>query len=96
MLFCLNELAELSLDETSCTKVRPIRRKRVKFCDSAGFPVPMSNPLMIKLSSTVCNSLIEHIASKNKDNACRAISLDSDDVYYRFGGAILCEILHMN
>ena len=47
--------------------------------------MPISNPLMIKLSSTVYNSLIEHIhpvASKNKDDACTAISLDGDDVYY--------------
>ena len=50
---------------------------------------------MIKLSSTIYNSSIEHIASKNKDNACTAISLDGDDVYYRFGGATLCEMLHV-
>ena len=67
----------------------------MEFCNSAGFPVPISNPLMIKLSSTVYNSLIEHIASKNKDDVCSAISLDGDDVYYRFGGATLCEMLHV-
>ena len=91
-----HELAELSLDETSCTKVCPIRSKWLEFCKSAGFPVPISNPLMIKLSSTVYNSLIEHVTSKSKeDDTSTAISLDGDDVYYRFGGAALCEMLHV-
>ena len=90
------ELAELSLDKTSCTKVSSIRSKWLEFCKSAGFPVPISNPLMIKLSSTVYNSLIEHVASKNKEgDTSTAMSLDGDDVYYRFGGAALCEMLHL-
>ena len=51
---------------------------------------------MIKLSSTVYNSLIEHVASKNKeDDTSTAISLGGDDVYYRFGGAALCEMLQV-
>ena len=58
--------------------------------------MPISNPLMIKLSSTVYNSLIEHVASKNKEgDTSTAMSLDGDDVYYRFGGAALCEMLHL-
>ena len=51
---------------------------------------------MIKLSSTVYNSLIEHVASKKKEgDTSTALSLDGDDVYYRFGGAALCEMLHV-
>ena len=58
--------------------------------------MPISNPLMIKLSSIVYNSLIEHVASKNKEgDTSTAMSLDGDDVYYRFGGAALCEMLHL-
>ena len=57
--------------------------------------MPISNPLIVKLSSFAYNLLIEHIASKNKNHACSAISLDSDDVYYKFGGTTLCEMLHV-
>ena len=49
--------------------------------------MPISNPAMITLSSTVYNTLIEHTASKNKVNdPSTAMSHDGDDVYYRFGG----------
>ena len=87
------ELAELSLNKTSCTKVSSVRRKWLELCKSAGFPVLISNPLMIKLSSTIYK-LIEHVASKKKEGDT-AMSLDGDDIYYRFGGAALCEMLHV-
>ena len=58
--------------------------------------MPISNPLMVTLSSTVYNTLIEHVASKNKENdASTTMSFDGDDVYYRFGGAALCDMLHL-
>ena len=73
-----------------------IRSKWLEFGKSAEFPVPISNLLITKLSSTVYNLLFEHVASKKRDvDTFTAMSLDGNVAYYRFGGAALCEMLHV-
>ena len=93
------ELTELRLNKTCCTNVSTIRSKWLEFCKSVEFPVPISNPVMITVYSTIYNTLSEHVAScRNKDSdasTCTSMSLDGDDVYYRFGGATLCDMLHL-
>ena len=88
------ELTEIGFNQQSHS-VDNVRNKWLEFCKSAEFPVPVSNPVMITLSSTVYNTLTEHLASKTEENDIPIVmSLDGDDVYYRFGGAALCDMLH--
>ena len=57
--------------------------------------MPISNPLMIKLSSTVYNLLIEHATSKKEEgNTSTAMSFDGDNVYQIWRGRTLYEMLH--
>ena len=87
------ELTEISFNQ-QFHSVDNVRNKWLEFCTSAEFPVPVSNPVMITLSFTVYNTLIEHLASKIEENDIPIVmSIDGDDVYYRFGGAALCDML---
>lgn len=53
---------------------------------------------MITISSAIYNFLLEHVAHFWTDTEVTASSLtlgDSDDVHYRFGGATICDMLHL-
>ena len=90
-------VTEIDLDQQLSKSVIVLRTKWLDFCKSSGFPVPVSNPVTITLSSTVYNTLITHINVKGEESETpiESTSLDGDDVYYRFGGAVLCEMLHL-
>ena len=90
-------VTEIDLDQQLSKSVKVLRTKWLDFCKSSGFPVPVSNPVTITLSSTVYNTLITRINVKGEESETpiESTSLDGDDVYYRFGGAALCEMLHL-
>jgi len=75
------------------------------FCDSKGVPVPESNPVMITLSAAVYEQLLEcakrfqrNLSSNGASvstSTCSPVVTDGDDVHLRFGGAAICEMLHL-
>ena len=90
-------ITEIDLDPQLSTSLEFVRTKWLDFCKYSGFPVPVSNPVMIILSSSIYNVLTAHISCKESEGggAPVVMSMDGDDVYYRFGGAALCEMLHL-
>ena len=46
-------VTEIDLDQQLSKSVKVLRTKWLDFCKSSGFPVPVSNPVTITLSSTV-------------------------------------------
>ena len=77
----LYSVMEIHLDQQLSKSVKVFRSKWLDFCKSSEFPVPVSNPVTITLSES--------------ETPIKSVSLDGDDVYYRFGGAALCEMLYL-
>ena len=62
-----------------------------------GVPVPHCNKLMIIVSSTVYDFLLDHVArfqQKFVQPETVTTETNKDGVYYRFGGATLCSMLY--
>ena len=64
-----------------------------------GTPVPESNPVMMTITATIYRVLLEPVVSfqesltaTNTVTTAREFT-DGDDVYYRFGGAAICDML---
>ena len=93
----LYSLTEIDLDKQLSKSLKALRTKWLDFCKSSGFPIPVSNPVMITLSSTIYNTLIAHINLKGEEDEIptEVNTVDGDDVYFRFGGAAICEMLHL-
>ena len=77
----------------------PVSVLRVKwyFAKENGIPVPHCNQVMITLSSAVYSFLLDHVTRFQRrlvEPESITIGADDDDVYYRFGGATLCSMLH--
>ena len=60
----------------------------------------MCKKVMVLLSSSAYKVLLDYVHTHSTSHDCEtqsAIQEDGDDVhvYYRFGGAALCEMLHL-
>ena len=93
-------LSEIGLEELPSASIQAARSKWLSFCETSNVPVPDSNPVIILVSSSIYEFLLEY--SKNFQNAVQAEDCsksttkpDTDDVYYRFGGAAICDMLHL-
>ena len=76
------------------------RRTWIKFCKDHTTTVSDSKPVMMAISSAVYNYLLgqvsiyqESLTDQTPNRELSAQSSDGDDVYYRFGGGALCEML---
>ena len=94
-------LTSINLDESVQHTVAALRMQWLDFCDINGLPVPDSNVVMMTISSAIYELLLEQTESfKNSlttdhDITQISIATDGDDVYFRFGGAALCDMLHL-
>ena len=74
----------------------------LQFCAANDTPVSESNPVMMTVSSTIYRVLLECVTSFQESlvtTDATAITNgyeDGDDVYYRFGGAAICEMLELH
>ena len=69
----------------------------VEVAKTNGKAVPHCNKIMIIVSSTVYNFLLDHVARYQQEFVqpeAVTVGTDEDGVYYRFGGATLCSMLH--
>ena len=93
-------LATIGFEELPQCPVGPLRQVWIDFCNSNNVPIPESNSIMISLSSVIYNFLLEHVATYQQGLTASSLSgiseQDSDDVYFRFGGAALCDMLHLH
>ena len=94
-------LTAVNLDESAQRSVAVLRKQWLDFCDVNGLLVPGSNIVMMTISSAVYELLLKQTESfKNSlTNSTTKLpssppSTDGDDVYFRFGGAALCDMLN--
>jgi len=103
--FLLSEehnIAVLNLKELPGCGVSDARDAWLHFCSANGAPVPESNPVMITITATIYTVLLEHVMSFQESLTATNIVTkaseytDGDDVYYRFGGAAICDVLKLH
>ena len=104
--FLLSEeynISVLNLEELPHCSVSDTRDAWLQFCAANDTPVPKSNPVMITISSIMYRVMLERVAryqeSLTTDHDATAIASDykdGDDVYYRFGGAVIWEMLKLH
>jgi len=102
--FLLNKsysLAEIQLGKTAESSVANFRTQWMDFCEKHGISESEVTKVMIPISSAIYELLLEraeHFQRSQKPTgsaAGRALdTADGDDVYFRFGGAALCDMLH--
>ena len=98
--FLLSEkhsLEDINYQELEEYPVTILRGKWLDFAKENGIPVPDCNQVMMTLSSAVYLFLLDHVARFQRrliepENV--VVATDYDDVYFRFGGATLCSMLH--
>ena len=95
-------LADINLKESDngYTSIVARRNLWIEFCKEHNTPVPESNPVMIMISSRAYFYLLDQVAlyqnelsAANEPTDELVSNGDSDDVYYRFGGATICTML---
>ena len=97
-----HSVSEIELEELPTAPINITRSSWLSFCETSGVPVPQSNPVIMLVSSAIYEFLLEYSMnfqdSSQKAGVCSS-SLstvpDTDDVYYRFGGAAICDMLHL-
>ena len=96
-------ISVLNLEELPHCSVSDTRDAWLQFCAANDTPVPKSNPVMITISSIMYRVMLERVAryqeSLTTDHDTTAIASDykdGDDVYYQFGGAVICEMLKLH
>ena len=93
----------INLEKSAELLVAAIRMQWLDFCDRSGIPVPESNPVMIIISSTVYDQLLQCAERFQRSLSGESASIsqpspvvtDGEDVHLRFGGAAICEMLHL-
>ena len=93
------KLADIDLKESDSgnSPLAAVRSVWLEFCKNHETPVPTSNPIMMTISSRVYFYLLDQVAmyqtelpmANDKSTEDPVSSDDSDDVYYRFGGAAI-------
>jgi len=100
------QLSAIKLEASSCYLINEARKTWLAFCEENGVPVPERNPVMMTITSAVYQFLLQYV--ENFQNGLHNIvedsssplptsqpAADGDDVYYRFGGAAICDMLHL-
>ena len=93
-------LSEIGLEDLPSAQMHAVRSKWLSFSKSSDVPVLDSNAVMILVSSSVNEFLLEYStkfqnAIHAKENCSKStIEPDTDDVY-RFGGAAIRSVLHL-
>ena len=101
MLFLSEEynIAAINLKEYD---VSDTRDAWLHFCSANEVPVPESNPVMMTITGTIYRVLLECVMSFQESlTATNTVTTareytDGDDVYYRFGGAAICDMLKLH
>lgn len=94
-------VSAIKLQELPNFPVDEVRKSWLDFCEASGLPVPESNSLMIMLSSVIYELLLDYAANFQSsleayEGPSSSVMPDGDDVYYRFGGAAISDMLHIH
>ena len=97
-----HNIAVLNLKELPGCDISSTRDAWLYFCSANGAAVPESNPVMMTITATIYRVLLDCVLnfqeSLTTPNGSVAVSeyTDGDDVYYRFGGAAICDMLKLH
>ena len=80
------------------------RMQWLDFCEANSVPVPESNAVIMIVSSAVYELMLERAGDIKNSLSDEAIAVpaavtdavEADDVYLQFGGAALCDMLHLH
>ena len=99
-------LSEINLGKSAEASMATVREEWLNFCEDYHIPIDDSKKVMIPISSAVYELLLEKSCDFQNDlkgsSSSRELmqqpanSVDGDDVYLRFGGAALCDMLHQH
>jgi len=96
-------LASIQLSKDAEASVAGLRSQWLDFYENNGISDPDSKKIMIPISSAVYELLLERAEDFQRNltpeicgssSASSSSCVDGDDVYFRFGGAALCDMLH--
>ena len=90
-------LSEINLEDPDAYKISEARSLWLSFCEENGTPVPESNPVMMTISSAIYHFLLDYVSNFQSTSVetVSPIVQEGDDVYYRFGGAAISDMLHL-
>lgn len=92
-------LSAIDLQEPASYQLSETRLAWLSFSEENGAPVPNSNSVMMTVSSVIYHYLLDHItrfqSNTLEQTSSKSTTMDGDDVYYRFGGAALSDMLHL-
>lgn len=85
--------------------ISPLHQSWLEYCKGVGVSKEAYNPMMVAIYSAVFDCLMEKVVQHQKGmqsddddvrSSCSQSSVDEKEgVYYRFGGAALCSMLHL-
>lgn len=97
-------LSKINLEKSAETSVATLRSLWLDFCEDNCIPHDDSKRVMIPISSLVYELLLDRsndfqkglnaTSTSSESTQLPTSSVDGDDVYLRFGGAALCDMLH--
>ena len=96
-------LSASNLDKSAESSVADLRKQWLDFCDNHHIKIDESKRVMIPISSSVYELLLErssdfqsNLEPTSTSMESAQLSVDDDNVYLRFGGAALCDTLHQH
>ena len=97
-------LSWINMNETLESSLVTTRTQWLDFCEANGVPVPESNAVMMAVSSAIYELMLERAGDIKNSLSDKAVAVpaevtdavEGDDVYLRFGGAALCDMLHLH
>ena len=97
-------LSAINMNETLEHSLVTTRMQWLDFCEANSVPVPESNAVMMAVSSAIYELMLERARDIKNSLSGEIVALpaavtnavDGDDVYLRFGGAALCDMLHLH
>ncbi|XP_065907351.1 uncharacterized protein [Dysidea avara] len=104
LLASQHTMLEIGLPDPVGYQIDESRTMWLRFCEENDVPVPVSNPVMMTISSALYHCLLGHVNHFQSNNSSTTSSsnksttqvADGDDVYFRFGGAAISDLLHLH
>lgn len=92
-------LLQSQIDDTGIKEMSQIHQRWLGFCEGSGFAKKVYDPVMISICAAVYDYLMQQVLEQQKGCSSEPIPMhieqDTDDVYFRFGGATLASMLHL-
>ena len=93
-------MSEIGLNDSAGYQIGESQVIWLRFCEENEVPVPASNPVMMTISSALYHCLLDHVncfqCNSFSTTSSTTQEADGDDVYFRFRGAAISDMLHLH